>query len=817
MASATYLTLFLATANGSTPSSGAGQLLLVARQSGAKITYTRVGKITVNGRDQVRVVPDLSQISPQAQKRLGALKLAQLSSIFRDLATGAFVGRSVGGEVKLLPEQMGSAESAVTAWPKATIAVFAPGQKSSSAVIPADEFLALLSGTDEAEMVCAYAANEGNFRLAPSAADGLDLQAKAMAAAADAYSKSEPARIMQTTVLRSLEAAIGAFESGRGTASDLKQATGVALLSERVYPGDPAQKTLREKLAARRAVLDRSLGVLRALETGERWDAFLVRYKGIERYEQAFPEMLSAYRGALERSRDLHLRDGDMRMSRKDFAGAYREFQLALKCDPASKAAQDGAENARLELLDTLPCPPQPVDPTSARGVLMNRHLGLAKLYLDEGKLQDAEGEVAAAEKIHDAMPGVLLMRARLQKAQGRFVESMATLDRYDRSVCSRNDRAGAEQVRVELIAALRKAREGKVRAIAGLISARQFGTAMSQVEEGLQADPDNIELLYLGGKIAAALRRIGEARDFFNRFLGASDNLAGDPKQRAEVLGVLARLPEKPLPRSGATTSWMSGLAVSDGVLYDPASMVFVGRVARVKGASKMNATYNWKDGLLESVETVMEKQSVVFNRTVRFAYGEAGRSVVRVVQQGSGLPAAAPVQQAPHTSGDVNGLLEGAGLPVLTSNSPEIDPVFLESEMGLKVGLVVAGNRFFHPFVWENLSVFSASYDAAGRLREALPLEPGPGAAGLVFKWDGERLIEVTGYAAQTGGRLDRSRPIYSRRLRYDGGKLVSEDISYGAAKSQIEYKYSGGRLVSASCRQDPSLDNRERRVEF
>ena len=56
-----------------------------------------------------------------------------------------------------------------------------------------------------------------------------------------------------------------------------------------------------------------------------------------------------------------------------------------------------------------------------------------------------------------------------------------------------------------------------------------------------------------------------------------------------------------------------------------------------------------------------------------------------------------------------------------------------------------------------------------------------------------------------------------IYERTMQYQDGKLVSEDVQGAGKPSHIKYTYVGNRLVSAESTNDPTLDNRSRKVAF
>ena len=119
-------------------------------------------------------------------------------------------------------------------------------------------------------------------------------------------------------------------------------------------------------------------------------------------------------------------------------------------------------------------------------------------------------------------------------------------------------------------------------------------------------------------------------------------------------------------------------------------------------------------------------------------------------------------------------------------------------------------SGNKYFHPFAWSGIHMFELAYDSEGRVKHAWELDE-PNAPRLDFTWDGKRLQSIT--AHDPSGAVP-----YSRRMTYQGDRLVSESITYGGKTSKIEYKYDRtGRLTEARCDEDPSLDNRSRQVQF
>ena len=142
-----------------------------------------------------------------------------------------------------------------------------------------------------------------------------------------------------------------------------------------------------------------------------------------------------------------------------------------------------------------------------------------------------------------------------------------------------------------------------------------------------------------------------------------------------------------------------------------------------------------------------------------------------------------------------------------MVLANYPAIDPLMVSRLTGKNIAVLVTGNPYFNPFAWDGIFAFVAQYDDQNRVVSAAEIEPeGHAPRTLDFKWDGLRLVEV----AERGGE-------YKRTMTYLGGRLVEEIVSYRGKNIKIAYKYSGDRLVSARCDDDPSLGNRSREVKF
>ena len=63
--------------------------------------------------------------------------------------------------------------------------------------------------------------------------------------------------------------------------------------------------------------------------------------------------------------------------------------------------------------------------------------------------------------------------------------------------------------------------------------------------------------------------------------------------------------------PAPAGTMSWFSGATLARGVFYDPVSLAFQPKVARVEASEHVNVTYEWKSNQLQSVHTKYNKES--------------------------------------------------------------------------------------------------------------------------------------------------------------------------------------------------------------
>ena len=220
------------------------------------------------------------------------------------------------------------------------------------------------------------------------------------------------------------------------------------------------------------------------------------------------------------------------------------------------------------------------------------------------------------------------------------------------------------------------------------------------------------------------------------------------------------------------------------------------------------MKVDYEWKGDQLVSITPTFEKaEKNTGERKISFAYNEKFPQVISAVE-GDTRPSAI-------NTADPDELLKHSSLVVL--NNPYLDPDAVEKLTGKNVSIGISGNKFFQPFVWDRIHYFRFTYDSAGRVAHAAELADSSGALSgitLDFDWDGQQLVAVHGYQGTTANHRSK---IYDRTLEYQGGQLVAEEISGSGKPSHIKYNYNGGRLASAQCTTDSSLDDRSRQVTF
>ena len=257
---------------------------------------------------------------------------------------------------------------------------------------------------------------------------------------------------------------------------------------------------------------------------------------------------------------------------------------------------------------------------------------------------------------------------------------------------------------------------------------------------------------------------------------------------------------------RLDGETNWLSGDRLPAGVFYSPISLAFQPRVDRIEASEKLKVAYEWEGHRLKAVTRPSRRTSASPGRS------ESHSPTTTVRRKSLRWP---PRGREAPSSPDPDERFKASALVVL--NSPYVDPIAVENLTKANVTLGIAGNRWFHPFVWDRIHYFNLTYDGRDALTHAREIaDPNPPLdEWLEFEWDAAQLRAVRGFK----GPDEKNRvKTYERVLQYQDGRLLSEEIRIAKGQvAQIAYKYVGTKLVSAVCTKDQTLDDRSRRVTF
>lgn len=131
--------------------------------------------------------------------------------------------------------------------------------------------------------------------------------------------------------------------------------------------------------------------------------------------------------------------------------------------------------------------------------------------------------------------------------------------------------------------------------------------------------DNEEPDFLYQAGVNACVLRHCSEAAPLLRRFLELTDSTSGTREQRIAAIRLLHRMAVEK-PKSGrraklAEVSWFSGAPLETGVFYDPISLAFQPKVARVTASDHLTINYEWKGNSLQAVHAKHEEKKTAGN----------------------------------------------------------------------------------------------------------------------------------------------------------------------------------------------------------
>jgi len=786
--------------------------ILVFR-SAQGLQFTDATAITVNGKDKVLSLGDRPTVGVPVSK----LAAGRLSGVLlKDGDAGVLLEYEPGKIDYLFPEGLpkNTPAEAPGAWKASRIAYKQSAKDKTVTDISIDAFVAFLpAGTDDLAKLCT---DSQALQLMGGKGKSFPTQVELMSASAKAYAADPAVAPLERYVEDAMRSRYDAFEDGTGGVDVLDQGLQFSSLSQAVYPNSPEQDKLRKLLTNRKAWLDRRIAVQKAFVAAAQWDAFLLGDRDLERYQRSFPEMAKDHTQALEGSLQLHAKAAATLQSEGDYGAAHREFLVAGRRKPSDSALHEQAmqawtEYSRRNAMDLqarrskLGAGPQSAVERDLYFADQNRLAG----KLDDAlkNVQDAEGVLQASQPVgavSNATLKVWYAKAEILGAQNRITEALAALDDYDLHAVE-EERTPADKLRNGLLFSLGDSLKGLKTRLQAAWSKGNFAMVQQLSAQSLRMKADDADMLYYAGMAALARREAKPGHDFLARYLEVPNTLDADAEQRAQVSRLLPTI-VAPLGAGQGDANWLSGEKLPKGVFYSPISLAFQPRIDHIDASGtasgKFHVMFEWDGERLKSVTPTFEKEErATGEKRIRFGYEDRVPQVVWASDGDEARPAAPANPDEAYKSATV-----------LLPNNPLVDPLAIQRINGKNLTLVVAGNRFFNPFVWEKLYYFRLTYDDRGRVSHAQQVTgPGgaPGEQALDFEWNGMQLTSIRGYVGKTRN--------YERTMQYQDGLLVSEEIQVQGKPSRIKYSYAANRLVSAEAATDATLDNRNRKVTF
>lgn len=786
------------------PLSVQGGILISRSDKGFQ--FADVASIVLNGKEKAfSLGPQLKAAGPL--NKLPSLKLG--GSLLKDSDSGVVAVYEDGELNYLVPDGLPKTAPADAAeiWKSAArISYKKAANDKQQAELPVPSFVAFLAGgTEELARLCKD--NRG-LELIGGKGKVFATQMEFMAAVAKAYPADASVATLERYIEQSMRQRYDAFEGGTADIAVLMEGLKFAELSLAVYPKTPAQEQLRKALADRKAWLDRRIAILHAFASAREWDAFLIGNRDFEKYQHAFPEISKLQTSALNSSLQQHKKTAEERMKDQEYGAAYREFKLASFRQPSDKVLQQNVSMAWTDYSRQLAIDRQGKRKqlTAGQRNAIGQALLFATRYKEAGKLEEALKSVQEAEAIDPESLQVLLKKAEILGAQHEFTKALATLDDYDVRAVD-NERDDASKLRGELMYQRTSSLEDIKAQVRKASEEGSYRKAHDLAIQGLHAKDDDPDLLYSAGIASLIVRNPKESRAFFMRYLEMANTLDANSEQRVRVRSMLPTITDAAPAAAQGAANWLSGAKLAQAIYYDPVSLAFQPRVDHIEASNKMKVSFDWEGEKLRSITPVFEKNDhVTGEKKILFAYEDRVPQVMAAGPEGS--------VQKPAANTDPDEMVRRSSAVFL--NNPYVDPVALQRLTGKNITLGIAGNRFFQPFAWDRVHYFRLTYDDYGRVAQAREIadpKAAPGDVTIEFEWDGQQLQAVRGYQGAEGRRSK----IYERTMQYQDGRLVGEEVQNQGKASHIKYIYNAGRLVSAACEKDLTLDDRTRQVSF
>jgi hypothetical protein len=788
--------------SGSVLVSRAAQVVLVLRTGADSWQVLEAEKIAINSKSKVRIgsagSPD---VQPGEYKKLAAEEILRVG-ILRRHAAGYLVRKDGGNWTPIAPDgaNFKAATSYAALWSSASIAIQRDRNAKGMDPVKTADVFAILPGTDRNEAVAGFLSDPANFRGAGEEGDNAAFEERmSLLVSAAGLVTGPSAEKLQQLILSEMETSNQHLISGIAHYSDLEHGLRYVAVSQKAWPNDQRQQKARTALLEKKQWLDQRIAILKAFNAGELWDAFLDKYGDFDRYDNSFEELRKLRDKALAESTKQHFDEGKRLYEAKQYGPAVIELKLAQRRSPGNKEVAAQIELVSIEDERTHPKPPPP-DLKDPRQMQITRRLSAAKSYIGDRKWEEAESEIQQAEGLDKNSYRILLTRAELLEAQGKLPEALKVLDQYAKLVSAEADVTRGDELRGRISSELSSKRDKLKAAIEKAEAEGDYPLARDSAQSGVEVDPANLYFLLHAGRNNAIVRNRAAAKQQLEDYVRLSQTSAGDEKELAKVYGYLEAL-KIVIAEPEGNPNWYSGYKSPSGLFYCPVSLMPNARAADVKASRKGRTLFTWVNGQLTEARTQVEEPGTK-DFVAYFDYFKDFRMVRRVADQ----PLTDKSEPAVRLSKDNGAIGEGKGAYVALLNDPVVDPLMVERLTGRRAATIVAGNPYFHPFVWNGIYRFLAEYDDQGRVKSAVLLDAKV-PFGLDFRWEGLRLVEIAEHGSQS----------YRRTMSYEGGRLVAESISFRGKTSKIKYAYKGDQLTEAECGDDPSIDGRSRHVTF
>jgi tetratricopeptide (TPR) repeat protein len=785
----------------------AQSVVVGTRNSSGEIAFRVLEDFQINQKKKVRLLPDAKgTVDENALKRLTKVDLGQVPGVIRNDAKDRLVQREAPPSKAVnivLPEDYTlKTPTNVDEIPgRLSLLMLESKKQKQSDMLPPEQFFVYLSGSSPERATLDFVQKDWVF-------NDLGEQLRSMEAFVTAFRMTPEAEEFRGVLQTKLQNGLAAFEDG-GPWEDLLTLRRFSELGRKAYPNDAPLRQLHERVTGRIAFVESRLRVLRSAALSADWDMFLNQYGEFERYQSSFKDIVAMRQEALEETARTHAVRARAFASREDHEAALKEASGAELRDPANKEIIKLVDDEKLlvsqRYAKEAASHRKKLDLNSPEGRRFQQALSFAGNFIRDKDYAKAQESLTEAQRLNPEAPEILLSRAKLLVSEDRLSEALPILDSYDRLVVEPEELKAGADTRFQIQYEIGKRREAGQKQIEQLIKAGEYSQLDALMKTALKSDSEALDFLYYGGIAAAAVRDSARARQLLTSYLDHSNSLEGDLSKRDRALRVRNAIVDlKPQPASGPV-SWMTGRKLADGVVYDPESLAFQIPFDSVTG-SKVHMTFSWDQGRLDSIKTTFddEKAARVYKQLGADAETGAGSSeegnfFFQYSPAGQLLSARtrplAKDEQKPfrvHFARDKKppSLVDADGAPVLVlRNSPYVDASVMNLLEG-PVATTVAGNSFFHPFLWDGIHYFSVQYDAQGRIATAQEWNVDNR---LWFTWDGDRLTAIRAYRANS------STPYYERKITYAGGQLSAEDYTLNGKAGKVRYTFSGRTLQS------------------